>query len=291
MGRGWSSRASSLERLLHSHRLNASSSVVGGVLAGTNGGTGSSGRELRQDEVANRAGLLGQVVQVRSSSLVGLVGQFGGLLSHKLGVVSQSSVDFVLVLGVQKWQGESQNDGDDGDGVQGQVGGDKVQDVRDTGGLQGQLDILGIHDALELGLEAGGKSAHGRQDRFVDNLGVQRSMDSVLGDEALASDQLTHVLGSGGNQKTEVRHVEKVIDDIDLEENEAKNKATEHLACDNRVLPGKQGPNAASTGGRSWRVLGANGVSGRHSGGAVEVKRLLGSRHGKKRCSWRKKNR
>lgn len=276
-----SSGTSAFEGLLHGHRLGAGAGVVGGVVAGANGRAGGSGGELGLDEVADRAGLLGQGVQVRSNGLVGLVGQLGGLLSDNLGVVGHGSVNFVLVLDVQERHGEGQDDGDDGKGVQGQVGGDKVQDVRDTGSLQGQLNVLGVHNTLDLGLGASSKSANGRQDGVIDEFGVGWSVGSVLGDKALASDQFAHILGGSGDQEAKVRSVEDVVDHVDLEEHKAEQEATKHLSCGDRVLPGKQ---AAEAGGRSigCGLVGHRGGLG-GVGGAVEVKRLLWRRHWKEK--------
>lgn len=279
MSRG--SGTSAFEGLLHINRLGAGAGVVGGVLAGANGRAGGSGGELGLDEVADRSGLLGQGVQVRSDRLVGLVGQLGGLLSDDLGVVSHGSVNLVLVLDVQERHGEGQNNRHDGNGVQGQVGGDKVQDVRDTGSLQGQLNVLGVHNTLNLGLGASSKSANGRQDGVIDKLGVGWSVGGVLGDKALASDQFAHVLGGGGDQEAKVSSVEDVVDKVDLKEHKAEQEATKHLSCGDRVLPGEQAAKAGGRGIGSGLVGSRGGLGG--VGGAVEVKRLLWRRHWKEK--------
>lgn len=104
-------------------------------------------------------------------------------------------------------------------------------------------------------------------------------MGGVFGDKALAGDQLAHVFSGSRNQKTKVQQVEHVADDIDLEQDKASDNATEDLARKHRVLPSEHV--AGRQGARGRRRRSSIGWL-RFGRGAVEIKGLFWSGHGKK---------
>lgn len=230
------------------------------------GGTSGSGWELGLDERAKRTRLLRQGLEMWSSLLVGKSSVLRGLVLDNLGVLSHSSINFLLVGLVERREREGQQHSHDQKGVHGKPRGELVEDVRHTGSLQSGLNVLSKSYLVDVSLKSTSNIANSRQNLLSEGLRVGLwSVTKVLGDETLARQQLAGVLGSSGNQKANVQSMEHEGCNIDFEQDESTNEGTKHLTGGDWILPGEQS---------TWRDRGDwGGARGGALGGSKAVGR------------------
>lgn len=183
----------------------------------TNSRTSGSDWELGLNESTEWTSLLNQLLHQRSSLSLGSSNTLLDLSSNDLAVLSNSSIDFVLV-GLVEWrEGEHEDYTGPDQSVDGNEGSDLVQDVSNTGSLQSFLQAVDVNDrsdSLLHGLESVTNDWEGMSSETIS---VALRGTKVLGDKALAREEVTGVLTSSSSQKSQVGDVEEVGGKIDLD--------------------------------------------------------------------------
>lgn len=212
----------------------------GGVV--TDGGAGGSGGELQLDKVAEGARLLGQVVDERLRLLSDVGGGFGGLRLDQTVVLRHHGVDFLLVSHVERGDGEHTDDGEEDEGEDREPRGELEDEVQHRRRSQGAFKVLRVDDAVELVFKLANGVGQGGEDVALQLGGdVLVGGGLVLGDEALAVDQLATVFGDGGEDEPDVGNVEEPVDGVaDLERQQGEDDRAEHLTGLDGVLPRDQ---------------------------------------------------